>query len=138
LDERSQSSAHRIWPGAPLANRCARNHSGAVKDKQPVASPPARQWTRPEDYVEAMARKRSARHAREPKPRTEPEAPRAMLSTIPFLALLGALAVLSVAIMVAAWPGGEQQQLRPRAPVHEVGTAEKGWFQEAQKEMHQR
>ena len=81
-----------------------------------------------------MARKRSARRAREPKPRTQSDAPRALLSTIPFLALLGALAVLAVAIMVLAWPGG-QELPRPKAAAHELGTAEKGWFQEAQKEM---
>jgi hypothetical protein len=110
--------------------------SGTVKTKPPVAAPPERQWTRPDDYVEAMARKRTARRQREPRqePRTQSDVPRAMLSTIPFLVLLGVLAVLSVAIMVAAWPGS-QEAPRPRAAVHEVGTADKGWFQEAQKEM---
>jgi hypothetical protein len=122
-----------------LANRRLGTHSGTVKTKPPVAPPPERQWTRPEDYVEAMARKRTARRQRESgeKPRTQSDMPRAMLSTIPFLVLLGVLAVLSVAIMVAAWPGS-QEVPRPRAAVHEVGTADKGWFQEAQKEMRNR
>ncbi|MFL6752437.1 MAG: hypothetical protein ACJ8D5_00045 [Sphingomicrobium sp.] len=93
-------------------------------------------WTRPEDYLAAMARRRTARRAREPKPpRTQPESPRMLLSTIPMLALLGALAVLAVAIMVAAFPGSQPQQ-RIRTAGHELGTAEKGWFEEAKKEFH--
>jgi hypothetical protein len=44
---------------------------------------------------------------------------------------------MSVAIMVAAWPGSQPQ---PRAKAqlaqHEPGTAPKGWFQEAQKQFH--
>ena len=81
-----------------------------------------------------MARKRAARRGREPKARTQSDSPRAMLSTIPFLALLAAFAVLAVGIMVLAWPG-RQQPIHPRLADHEIGTAEKGWFQEAQREM---
>lgn len=108
-----------------------------MKDEQPVAPPSARHWTTPEDYVGAMARKRTARRGRGPGPRTQSDSPRAMWSTIPFIALLGVLAVLAVAIMVLAWPGN-QEPAHPRAAAHEIGTAEKGWFQEAQKEMQNR
>ena len=76
----------------------------------------------------------TARKSREPKPRTEPEVPRLLLSTLPFLALLVAMAVLTVAIMVIAWPGS-QPQPRPKVAQHEEGLAPKGWFQEAKKEF---
>jgi len=120
-----------------VANHAARTDAGGVKDEQPVAPPSARHWTTPGDYVGAMARKRTARRGREPGPRTQSDAPRAMWSTIPFIALLAVLAVLAVAIMVLAWPGN-QEPAYPHAAAHEIGTAEKGWFQEAQKEMQNR
>jgi len=101
--------------------------------KQGLASPPPRAWTRIEDYVVPLIRRARAR--RRMKPRTQPEAPRLLLSTVPFLALLAALAVLAVAIMIAAWPGS-QPRPQPRPVQHEEGVAAKGWFQEAQKEFH--
>ena len=100
--------------------------------KQGLVSPPPRAWTRIEDYVAPLIRRSHAR--RRINPRTQPEAPRLLLSTVPFLALLAALAVLAVAIMVAAWPGS-QPPPHPRAVPHEQGVATKGWFQEAQKEF---
>jgi hypothetical protein len=70
--------------------------------------------------------------------RTQPENPRLLLSTVPFLALMGLLGVLAVAIMIMAFPGN-QHASRPRAAAQqEKGVAERGWFQEAQKEMHKR
>jgi hypothetical protein len=57
-----------------------------------------------------------------------------MLSTLPFFALLAAMAVLTVAIMVVAWPGS-QPQVQPQPVQHEQGVAAKGWFQEARKEF---
>jgi len=97
----------------------------------------AGRWTRADDYIGAFARKRSFRRARQLRERTEPESPRLLLSTVPFLGLFALLGVLSVAIMVTAFPGS-QPQPRPRVQVahHEVGVAPKGWFQEAQKEFH--
>jgi hypothetical protein len=95
-----------------------------------------RGWTRPEAYLGAMARKRSFRRARGDKPRTEPEVPRLMLSTIPFLALIGFLAVLGVAIMVAAFPGNQPLPRPAQAAKPEKGVAGRGWFQEAQKDFH--
>lgn len=93
-------------------------------------------WTRPDAYLASLARRRTARRAREAGPRTQPEAPRFALSTLPFLALLIALAVLTIAIFVAAWPGSGDAQRRSAAPeANEVGTARKGWFQDAEREF---
>jgi uncharacterized protein HemX len=110
-----------------------------VKNKGELASPsPAKAWTTPQDYLCAMARRRTARRQREPsEPRTQPEAPYFSLSTLPFLVLMAVLMVITVGIAVAAWPGGLSQQLQTeqRLAAGETGTASKGWFQEAQKEM---
>ena len=107
-------------------------------DKQRRLADPStgRKWTRPDDYFEALARRRTARRSRSPKPRTEPEMPRFSLSTLPFIALLAALAVLSVAIMIAAWPGSRPQPRPRQLAAHEQGVAPKGWFQEAEKRFH--
>jgi hypothetical protein len=104
--------------------------------KDGLAPPPAeRAWTRIDDYLVHMRRRdAAARRRRKLAPRTEPETPRFMLSTLPFLALLSVLGVMSIAMMIVAWPGRERVvQARPVA--HEVGTAPKGWLQEAQREM---
>lgn len=108
-----------------------------MRGKEPIASHPNDQaWTRPEDYIAALARKRTFRRSRARRPRTEPEVPRLLLSTLPFIALFLFLAVLGIAIMIAAFPGS-QPDSRPRpAPAREQGVAQRGWFQEAQKEMH--
>ena len=106
--------------------------------KQKLAHPePEEAWTKPDAYVEAMARKRAFRHARDDRRRrTQPETPRLLLSTVPFLALLALLAILAVAIMFIAFPGS-QPRPKPKPPQEqEQGVAQRGWFQEAQKEMH--
>lgn len=104
--------------------------------REGVTESPAGRWTRPEDYLGAMARKRSFRKGLRRRGRTEPEAPHLLLSTLPFLALLALLGVLAVGIMVAAFPGN-QPQVRPPQPVpKEQGVAGKGWFQEAQRDFH--
>jgi hypothetical protein len=104
-----------------------------MKDDGELA-PAKEPWVRVEDYFASLARRRTARRSRTPKPRTEPEAPRFLLSTLPFLTLIGGLAVLSVAIAITAWPIRQPLPARERPP-HELGTAPKGWFQEAQKEF---
>lgn len=104
--------------------------------KEPLAESRTGQWTHPEDYVTALARKRTARKGREPRRSGEPEVPRFSLSTLPFLALLGALALLAVAIMVIAFPSGQPQSRTDRVAPREQGVAQKGWLQEAQKEFH--
>jgi hypothetical protein len=103
--------------------------------KERVTESPAGKWTRPTDYVEALARRRTFRRAHRPKERTQPESPRFTLSTLPFLVLLVALGILSVAIILLAWPKPQPQQRRPQ-PVNEQGYAATGWLKEAQKEMH--
>jgi hypothetical protein len=119
-----------------LKSREPRRNLVRVKEKQRLANPePDGVWTRPETYVEALLRTRSFRKAHREKPRTQPESPRAMLSTIPFLILLSLLAVLAIAIMVVAFPGNQPVQ-KPKPAAHEPGVAERGWFKEAQKEMH--
>lgn len=108
-----------------------------VSHKEKIANPSRPQpWTRPDDYLEAMARKRRFRRAREPKLRTQPERPRLWLSTIPFVALMILLGVLAVAIMVVAFPGTQPQIREPAPPAKEQGVAQRGWYEEAQKEMH--
>jgi hypothetical protein len=106
-----------------------------VKNKEELAPPAqARVWTRAEDYLGALSRRRAARKHREPGPRTEPEAPQFSLSTLPFLALIGALGGLALAIMISDFPGSHPQP-RPRPAARQQGIAEKGWFQEAQKDF---
>lgn len=107
-----------------------------MESKEKLASPePDSTWTKPETYVWALLRTRSFRRAHRESPRTQPEQPRALLSTFPFLILIALLGVLAVAIMVVAFPGN-QPRPRPKPVVHQQGVAEPGWFQEAQKEMH--
>ena len=84
-----------------------------------------------------MARRRTARRKRETRGRTQPERPRLLLSTIPFLALIAALAILAVAIMVIAWPGSQPRPAQ-RQIAREQGVAAKGWFQEAEKDFRKR
>lgn len=97
---------------------------------------PVHQWTSVDAYFAALARRRTARRSREQHGRTQPEAPRFTLSTLPFLALLIALAVLAVLIIIAAWPSSEPPP-KPRPPEQQQkGVAKKGWLQEAEKEFH--
>ena len=106
-------------------------------DKQRLSAPAARKWTNADDYIEGLIRLRRNRTARgKPVVRTEPETPRLLLSTVPFGALLAALGVLSVAIMIAAWPVHEVSVTKQEAAQLERGVAPRGWFQEAQKDMH--
>ncbi|HEX3677658.1 MAG TPA: hypothetical protein VHU79_09755 [Sphingomicrobium sp.] len=97
---------------------------------------PVGKWTRPDDYIEALALKRAFRRKRRGRERTEPESPRLLLSTVPFLALLGLLGVLAVAIMVAAFPGTQPEAKTPPPPARQQGVAARGWFEEAQREFH--
>ena len=101
-----------------------------------VTESPAGSWTRPEDYLGAMARKRTFRRKRRSADRTEPESPRLLLSTVPYIGLIGLLAVLGVAIMIAAFPITQPRQQHTEIAKKELGVAQKGWFQEAQREFH--
>jgi hypothetical protein len=106
-----------------------------MKNKGELARPESERWVCADDYLGALARRRTERKKREPGlTRTQPEAPRLLLSTLPFLALLGALAVLAVAIMIVAWPGSQPRRVaQPIA--HQQGVAAKGWMQDAEKEF---
>jgi len=104
--------------------------------REGVTESPVGKWTRPDDYIEALALRRTFRRKRRGRERTEPESPRLLLSTVPFLALLGLLGVLAVAIMVAAFPGTQPTAKAPPPPPRQQGVAAKGWFEEAQREFH--
>jgi hypothetical protein len=104
--------------------------------RQGVTESPEGRWTRPEDYLGALARKRSFRRERGSGDRTEPEYPRILLSTVPFVGLLVLLGVLAVSIMVVAFPGSQPQRAAQQVAHRELGVAPKGWFQEAQREFH--
>jgi hypothetical protein len=107
------------------------SHKQKLADRRPDGT-----WTRPDAYVEALARKRSFRRRRGPRQRTQAEAPRLLLSTVPFLALMVMLAVLAVSIAIAAFPGTQPQPRPKQVDAKERGVAERGWFQEAQKQFH--
>jgi hypothetical protein len=101
-----------------------------------VTESPAGKWTRPEDYLGAMARKRAFRRGRQRETSNEPQAPRLMLSTVPFLALLALLGVLAVAIIIVAYPGNQPPEKAPQLAQKEQGVAPRGWLEEAQKDFH--
>ena len=108
-----------------------------MKGDEKITSPlPGASWTRPDAYIGALARKRSFRRRKADLGRTQPERPRLLLSTVPFMALIGLLAVLAVLIMIVAFPGAQPQQKPRQFAQKEQGVAQRGWFQEAQKEMH--
>jgi hypothetical protein len=107
-----------------------------VKQKEKLAGPESEgTWTKPEAYLSALVRMRSFRRAHRERPRTQPERPRLLLSTVPFLVLIVLLGVLAVAIMIIAYPGNQPVQ-KPKPVPHQQGVAERGWFQEAEREMH--
>ena len=103
--------------------------------REGLTESPEGRWTRPEDYLGALASKRSFRQRWRRSDRGE-ESSRLMLSTIPFVALLSLLGILAVAIMVTAFPGSQPLVKAPELPQREQGVAQKGWFQEAQREFH--
>lgn len=104
-------------------------------DKPELASANTRRWTRIDSYIEGLARREATRRERwRLSARSEPEAPRLMLSTIPFVATMAVFVVLIVCFAVAAWPGS-QPQVREQVQPREMGTAQRGWFEEAQKQF---
>jgi hypothetical protein len=109
-----------------------------MKNKGELAGAESESWTRAEDYLGAMARHRTARQKREPiKRRTQTDEPHFLLSTLPFLLLMGALLVIAVGMMIMAWTIIEgAPQPSQKADQHQQGYAAKGWFQKAQKDFH--
>jgi hypothetical protein len=103
-------------------------------DKDRLAKPHG--WTRADDYVAALARRRTARRSREANPGNQREATRFPVSMVPFIALMIVLAVLVIATIILAFPGSQPPpRPKPRAD-HEQGYAPRGWLQEAKKEFH--
>ena len=106
-----------------------------MDEKRLVRPQPGHDWTRPDDYVAALARKRTARKSRDPNPKHQHEASRFPVHMWPFVALMIMLAILVVATILIAFPGN-QPDLKPRAAEKpEKGYAPKGWLQEAEKEF---
>ena len=93
-------------------------------------------WTRADDYVAALARRRTARKSRQANPRDQHEAPRFPVGMVPFVALMIVFAVLAIATIIIAFPGRQPQPKPKQFAAHEQGYAPKGWLQEAQKEFH--
>jgi len=106
----------------------------AAMDKPDLAAANSRRWTHIEVYMEALARRGTERRRRRIQARTEPESPRLFLSTVPIMATILALAILIATFAIAAWPPS-QPEFRPKPQQQELGTAQRGWFQEAQKEF---
>lgn len=96
--------------------------------------PGRRSWTRAEDYLP----KRRIRRAASGQPLTARPAnleaetrgqERVLLGLLPFLLLMLGLAVLSVAIAVAAWPGRQPlASAKPTPAAAQPGTAPPGWL----------
>ncbi len=103
-------------------------------DKRNLAADKSDRWTRIDTYLNGLARRETARRRRRVAARTEPDAPRVMLSTFPFIAIMVVMAVLVVLFAVTAWPAS-QPQFRDKPQPRELGTAQRGWFQEAQKDF---
>ena len=103
--------------------------------KNRLAPPTEERWTRIEQYLGAMARRRTARRARRPGPGTEPASPQLMLSTLPFAALMLVLLAFVIAIAIAAWPPSQPRVDPPKAAEQKHGTAPPGWFDKARKEF---
>ena len=95
-----------------------------------------RTWTLPGAYLESLARRRTYRRSHGEKPRTQPESPRLLLSTVPFMVLLGLLAIVTIGIFVIAYPGNQPQPKPKQVAAKEKGVAQRGWLQEAEKEFH--
>jgi hypothetical protein len=108
---------------------------GLKMSKPDLAPPTAQRWTRIDDYAAGLARLRSARRAHRARARTQPETPSLLLSTVPFAVLIAVMAMLVVVFAVAAWPGRPVPQAVEKAQPRELGTAPKGWFDEAKKEF---
>ena len=105
-----------------------------MAEDRPPAREEARPWTRIDEYVVSLARVRSARRAGSPKPRTQPEEPRFVLSTLPFLLLMGALLVMAFAVFLVAWPGSRPEK-QPQLEEREQGVAKRGWLEDAERQF---
>lgn len=73
-------------------------------------------------------RRSAARTRRRLHPRTEPERPRFLLGTFPFLLLILALMVVAVTIILSAVPGRSYRTTESESRQPEAGTAPPGWL----------
>lgn len=98
----------------------------------------ARAWTRPEDYWPPRRLRRTGRSApvrfQQIVAEQREQETRPLLDAIPYAALMVGLAVLAIAIMALAWPVREAAQpTLKREPIEvEIGTAPKGWIDDAE------
>ena len=106
------------------------------KDGLDERTKPAGGWTGVENYLVALARRRTARHKREGRPgsRMDPDEPRNIVGTIPFIIMMGAFLLLFVAIASLAWPSHERSAAKKAE--REIGTAPPGWLEKAEQEMN--
>jgi hypothetical protein len=94
-----------------------------MRNKDELAPLESRGWTRADAYLGAMARHRTERRKREPRhPRTQTDEPHFLLSTLPFLLLMGALIVIAIGLFAAAWPGAQPSR-QPRPEIAQVNLA---------------
>ena len=107
---------------------------GAAMKTEPDIVGPTERWIRIDAYLDGLLQRRIARRAHRISARTEPEAPRAMLSTFPFAVLIAVLGLLIIAFAIAAFPPS-QPRFEPAKAKKELGTAAPGWFEEAKKEF---
>jgi hypothetical protein len=107
-----------------------------MDDKRLASSRSGHDWTQPEDYVTALARKRTARKSRKTNPEDQHEAPRFPVSMLPFVALMLMLGILVIATILIAFPGSQPKPKPKQLAAHEQGYAPKGWLQEAEKQFH--
>jgi len=99
----------------------------------PIPDEKARAWTRPEDYWPPRRPARTRRS--DPLPGRRPGAPhpaepRPWLDIIPYAAVMVCLAILTIGIMIVAWPGNVAPAPKPERQQAEVGLAPKGWLQQ--------
>lgn len=93
-------------------------------------------WTGVENYLVALARRRTARHQREGRPhrRTDGAGPAPTMGALPFLVMMASFILLTIAIAALAWP--VRDAAPPRKAEPQRGTAAPGWLEEAEKDMN--
>lgn len=92
-------------------------------------------WARSETYVVGLARSRAARRRSMPPPRSQPERPRAALSSWPYLLVILAFFAMAVPVIIAAWPAKPPPAAPPEPVRATPGTAPAGWLDRARRDM---
>lgn len=98
-------------------------------ESRSAADKPGR-WERIDDYLRPIRRRGSGwRRRLSARPGHEQEPERALLSTLPFVALLAGLALLTVILFTLAVPGNYSRHApRQQSQAVELGTAPPGWI----------